>query len=155
MARIADGEDQSPWKDVIRPHVLHFVYAVAAANFTSPVHYPFDTIGNRMILDSLYDERLYTSCIDCFTKVIQSEGIPGLYKGLYVTLFNQVLGYSIYYSFLAGLQLLMRRRYQQHGWMASDDEAIQEYLDEVTPLHTVSNKQVQEEQGHLDDVYRP
>ena len=70
---------------------MGFVFGFVAKNITSIWQYPFDTIRTRMIFDSLYDKHLYASCLDCFINVIQKEGVQGLYKGLYVSFFEQAI----------------------------------------------------------------
>lgn len=75
----------------IRRSFMGFVFGFVAKNITSIWQYPFDTLRTRMIFDSLYDEHLYASCLDCFINVIQKEGVQGLYKGLYVSFFEQAI----------------------------------------------------------------
>ena len=90
-AQLKKIPEMNPYKDIagVRGFFTGLVFGLVQKNITSIVFYPFETISVRMMFDSLYDQRLYTSSIDCAIKVIQSEGIQGLYKGLYVSLFNQ------------------------------------------------------------------
>jgi solute carrier family 25 (adenine nucleotide translocator) protein 4/5/6/31 len=83
--------EMNPYKDNagVLGVFMGFIFGFVAKNITSIVMYPFDTLSTRMMFDSLYEQHMYTSSIDCFSKVIQNEGILGLYKGLYVSLFNQ------------------------------------------------------------------
>merc|ERR1712167_331216 len=61
-----------------------FVAATVARTITTPFNYPFDTVRRRMMLDSEKPaaERLYSSGVNCFFKVMQNEGFGGMYKGL-------------------------------------------------------------------------
>merc|ERR1711924_149607 len=64
--------------------VAAFVCATVARTITTPFNYPFDTVRRRMMLDSEKPaaERLYSSGVNCFFKVMQTEGFGGMYKGL-------------------------------------------------------------------------
>merc|ERR1711982_50548 len=55
---------------------------------------PFDTVRRRMMLDSEKPaaERMYTSGVNCFFKVMQNEGFAGMYKGLIPELFRGIGG---------------------------------------------------------------
>jgi solute carrier family 25 (adenine nucleotide translocator) protein 4/5/6/31 len=90
--------EMNPYKDSkgILGVFMGFFFGFLAKNITSPVMYPFDTIACRMRFDSLYDEHLYKSSIDCFMKVIRNEGIQGLYKGLGASFLNQVVGFCVH-----------------------------------------------------------
>merc|ERR1719335_924909 len=74
--------------------IAAFVSATIARTVTTPFNYPFDTVRRRMMLDSekAASERLYTSGINCFIKVMQNEGFGGMYKGLIPELFRGIGG---------------------------------------------------------------
>merc|ERR1712187_901413 len=74
--------------------VAAFVCATVARTVTTPFNYPFDTVRRRMMLDSEKPaaERLYSSGVNCFFKVMQTEGFGGMYKGLVPELFRGIGG---------------------------------------------------------------
>ena len=71
-----------------------FLAVTAARTVVMPFNYPFDTVRRRMMLQSEKSkaDRLYKGSIDCFTKVLQKEGMKGMYKGLVPELFRGVGG---------------------------------------------------------------
>merc|ERR1712137_1501613 len=74
--------------------VAAFTCATVARTITTPFNYPFDTVRRRMMLDSEKPaaERMYTSGVNCFFKVMQNEGAAGMYKGLIPELFRGIGG---------------------------------------------------------------
>jgi solute carrier family 25 (adenine nucleotide translocator) protein 4/5/6/31 len=74
--------------------VAAFTCATVARTITTPFNYPFDTVRRRMMLDSEKPaaERLYSSGVNCFFKVMQNEGAGGMYKGLIPELFRGIGG---------------------------------------------------------------
>eukprot|EP00929_Paragymnodinium_shiwhaense_P110149 TRINITY_DN768_c1_g1_i16.p2 TRINITY_DN768_c1_g1~~TRINITY_DN768_c1_g1_i16.p2 ORF type:complete len:303 (+),score=80.80 TRINITY_DN768_c1_g1_i16:87-995(+) len=74
--------------------VAAFTCATVARTITTPFNYPFDTVRRRMMLDSEKPaaERLYTSGVNCFFKVMQNEGVAGMYKGIIPELFRGIGG---------------------------------------------------------------
>merc|ERR1712061_930859 len=64
--------------------IAAFLCATVARTVTTPFNYPFDTVRRRMMLDSEKPaaERMYSSGINCFFKVMKTEGFGGMYKGL-------------------------------------------------------------------------
>jgi len=78
--------DMNPYKEDkgVLGVVAAFTCATVARTVTTPFNYPFDTIRRRMMLDSEKPaaERLYTSGINCAVKVLQNEGLVGMYKGV-------------------------------------------------------------------------
>jgi len=74
--------------------VAAFTCATVARTITTPFNYPFDTVRRRMMLDSEKPaaERMYTSGVNCFMKVMQNEGFAGMYKGLIPELFRGIGG---------------------------------------------------------------
>jgi solute carrier family 25 (adenine nucleotide translocator) protein 4/5/6/31 len=74
--------------------VAAFTCATVARTATTPFNYPFDTIRRRMMLDSEKPaaERLYTSGVNCFFKVMKNEGMVGMYKGVIPEMFRGIGG---------------------------------------------------------------
>eukprot|EP00929_Paragymnodinium_shiwhaense_P110158 TRINITY_DN768_c1_g1_i9.p2 TRINITY_DN768_c1_g1~~TRINITY_DN768_c1_g1_i9.p2 ORF type:complete len:303 (+),score=76.73 TRINITY_DN768_c1_g1_i9:87-995(+) len=74
--------------------VAAFTCATVARTITTPFNYPFDTVRRRMMLDSEKPaaERLYTSGVNCFMKVMQNEGLAGMYKGIIPEMFRGIGG---------------------------------------------------------------
>ena len=64
--------------------VSSFVAVTFARTVVMPFNYPFDTVRRRMMLESEKPkaERLYKGGVDCAMKVVKSEGLAGMYKGL-------------------------------------------------------------------------
>jgi solute carrier family 25 (mitochondrial adenine nucleotide translocator), member 4/5/6/31 len=71
-----------------------FGAVTAARTVVMPFNYPFDTVRRRMMLQSEKPlaERLYKGSFDCFFKVLQKEGMKGMYKGLVPEMFRGVGG---------------------------------------------------------------
>lgn len=44
--------------------------------------YPLDTIGRVLIVQTSQEEKLYLNARDCFTKLWNSQGLSGLYRGM-------------------------------------------------------------------------
>merc|ERR1719213_907713 len=86
LGLFAQIQDMNPYKadKGMVGIVAAFVCATVARTITTPFNYPFDTIRRRMMLDSdkPAEERLYKSGINCFFKVMKTEGFAGMYKGL-------------------------------------------------------------------------
>merc|ERR1712124_151318 len=86
LGLFAQVQDMNPYKQDkgIIGIVAAFVCATVARTITTPFNYPFDTVRRRMMLDSEKpaEERLYSSGVNCFFKVMQTEGFAGMYKGL-------------------------------------------------------------------------
>lgn len=61
-----------------------FVAAQVARNAVIPFNYPFDTVRRRVMLESekAPEDRIYKSSLDCARKVLQNEGLKGMYKGM-------------------------------------------------------------------------
>merc|ERR1712178_16303 len=74
--------------------VAAFTCATVARTITTPFNYPLDTVRRRMMLDSEKPaaERMYTSGVNCFFKVMKAEGFGGMYKGLIPELFRGIGG---------------------------------------------------------------
>merc|ERR1711959_336563 len=96
LGLFAQVQDMNPYKADKGPMgvVAAFVAATVARTITTPFNYPFDTIRRRMMLDSEKPaaERLYSSGINCFFKVMKTEGFGGMYKGLIPELFRGIGG---------------------------------------------------------------
>ena len=71
-----------------------FACAQTAAISAGYASYPFDTVRRRMMLQSEKPkaDRLYKGSFDCFFKVLQKEGLKGMYKGLLPEMFRGVGG---------------------------------------------------------------
>jgi solute carrier family 25 (adenine nucleotide translocator) protein 4/5/6/31 len=86
LGLFAQVQDMNPYKADKGPLgvVAAFTAATIARTITTPFNYPFDTVRRRMMLDSEKPaaERLYSSGVNCFFKVMQTEGFGGMYKGL-------------------------------------------------------------------------
>merc|ERR1719355_561995 len=74
----------NPYKDDKGPFglVVTFIAATAGRTAVMPFNYPFDTIRRRLMLESEKppESRLYSGSLDCFGKVMKSEGLAGMYK---------------------------------------------------------------------------
>ena len=55
--------------------------------------YPFETISRRMQVQACLSpsDRVYRNAWDCLTKIVSVEGIPGLYKGVGLSLLRTVV----------------------------------------------------------------
>jgi solute carrier family 25 (adenine nucleotide translocator) protein 4/5/6/31 len=88
--------DANPYKQDkgILGIVAAFTCATVARTITTPFNYPFDTVRRRMMLDSEKPaaERMYSSGVNCFFKVMKVEGFGGMYKGLIPELFRGIGG---------------------------------------------------------------
>merc|ERR1711933_37652 len=88
--------DMNPYKADKGPLgvIAAFTCATVARTVTTPFNYPFYTVRRRMMLDSEKPaaERLYSSGVNCFFKVMQTEGFGGMYKGLIPELFRGLGG---------------------------------------------------------------
>jgi len=88
--------DMNPYKQDkgIVGIIAAFTCATVARTITTPFNYPFDTVRRRMMLDSEKPaaERMYSSGVNCFFKVMQNEGFAGMYKGLIPELFRGIGG---------------------------------------------------------------
>lgn len=89
-------QDMNPYKNDkgALGAVSAFTAVTVARTVVMPFNYPFDTVRRRMMLQSEKpkSERLYKGSIDCFVKVMQKEGLKGMYKGLVPELFRGVGG---------------------------------------------------------------
>jgi len=76
----------NPYKEDKGPMgmVAAFVAAQVARNAVMPFNYPFDTVRRRVMLESekAPEDRIYKSSLDCARKVLQNEGLKGMYKGM-------------------------------------------------------------------------
>merc|ERR1712217_1009626 len=86
LGLFAQVQDMNPYKKDKGPLgvVAAFIAATVARTITTPFNYPFDTVRRRMMLDSEKPaaDRMYSSGVNCFFKVMQTEGFAGMYKGL-------------------------------------------------------------------------
>lgn len=86
LGLFAQVQDMNPYKadKGMLGIVAAFTAATVARTITTPFNYPFDTVRRRMMLDSEKPaaERNYSSGVNCFIKVMKTEGFAGMYKGL-------------------------------------------------------------------------
>merc|ERR1719473_927836 len=69
-----------------------FVVAQIAVTASGLVAYPFDTVRRRLQMqsDKPMAEWLYKSSMDCAVKIVQTEGMGGMYKGALANIFRGV-----------------------------------------------------------------
>jgi len=79
-------KDDKGWKGILSGLVI----GTLARSVILPFNYPFDTIRRRMMLESDLpaDKRQYKSGIDCARKILQNEGLAGMYKGVFPEIFR-------------------------------------------------------------------
>eukprot|EP00742_Colponemidia_sp_Colp-10_P004259 GILJ01004544.1.p1 GENE.GILJ01004544.1~~GILJ01004544.1.p1 ORF type:complete len:323 (-),score=30.87 GILJ01004544.1:210-1142(-) len=66
------------WLQEGRP--LHFASSMLAGLVAAAVTSPVDVVKTR-IMNQKPGQHLYLNTVDCFTKILRSEGLHGLYKG--------------------------------------------------------------------------
>lgn len=76
--------------------------------------YPMDLVRTRLAAD-VATERQYKGMFDCFQKTIQSEGYPGLYKGLFISLAGIIPYLAISLSLYDTLKDAVKER-KMHFW---------------------------------------
>ncbi|XP_025423703.1 ADP/ATP translocase 4-like isoform X2 [Sipha flava] len=69
-------------KDVKLPFWIRFATAQVATYLSQLFSYPLDTIGRVLIVQTSQEEKLYLNARDCFTKLWNSQGLSGLYRGM-------------------------------------------------------------------------
>jgi len=88
--------EMNPYKNDKGPLGLFITFCAATTGRTAvmPFNYPFDTVRRRLMLESEKPaaDRMYKGGIDCFFKVLKSEGFGGMYKGMVPELFRGVGG---------------------------------------------------------------
>jgi solute carrier family 25 (adenine nucleotide translocator) protein 4/5/6/31 len=89
-------QDLNPWasdKGTLGA-ISSFAAVTVARTVVMPFNYPFDTVRRRMMLESEkpVSQRIYKGSMDCFWKVLQNEGMRGMYKGMVPELFRGVGG---------------------------------------------------------------
>lgn len=67
-----------------------FIFGTIAYSANWAVTLPIDKVKTRMIVDTAREKRLFKNNIDCFQKLIQAEGVKGLYSGLSIILLRGV-----------------------------------------------------------------
>lgn len=70
-----DKKDPKAW-------LYNLVLGGASGTIAVTLTYPTDLVRRRMQLVGMSGQDKYTSMWDCFIKIYNSEGVPGLYKGL-------------------------------------------------------------------------
>jgi solute carrier family 25 (adenine nucleotide translocator) protein 4/5/6/31 len=78
---------------------LYFELILTGASIVS---YPFETVRRRMITESKPGE--YENSMDCLKKIVQSEGISGLYRGFFIRRITNALGNVISYLAFTALE---------------------------------------------------
>ena len=70
-----------------------FLVAQFAVTAGLLARYPFETICRRMQVQACLtpSDRVYRNALDCLTKIVTIEGIPGLYKGVGLSLLRTVI----------------------------------------------------------------
>lgn len=68
-----EGEDVSFLK--------RFLFAQAITTSSETLSYPLDTIRRRLMMQSGRKEVMYTGTMDCYTKIMQHEGVKGFFSG--------------------------------------------------------------------------
>lgn len=68
------------WEDSVR---VHFVSSLLSGFLVAVGMHPFDVISTRMYNQPVIEGKgqLYSGMLDCVTKTVKTEGLPGLYKG--------------------------------------------------------------------------
>ena len=72
------------WIDTMPPALKLFTkFCILQAVKVSSriVTYPFETVSQRLKMQSGGDEQLYAGTLDCFSKIAWTEGISGFFKG--------------------------------------------------------------------------
>lgn len=73
----------------ITPFVTCLIGATAGM-FSQLFSYPFDVVRKRQMLRDSNGKPLYSGMVDGFTKIVQNDGILGLYRGLGINLVKVV-----------------------------------------------------------------
>lgn len=94
---------------------LHDVIAsMSSSAINQMIMYPLDPIKTRLQTQALLKIPLYSGAFDCGIKVIKSEGISALYRGLSAVLFIQPAATAIVYSTYGAMQQqIVNRKYKQ------------------------------------------
>jgi len=60
-----------------------FLFAQAITSSSETLAYPLDTIRRRLMMESgkALDQRTYKGTVDCGSKILQTEGVTGFFKG--------------------------------------------------------------------------
>ena len=61
---------------------LHFVSAFGAGLSMATIGTPLDIVRTRL-MNQPAEEKLYNGFLDCFRKIVKTEGPMGLYKGFF------------------------------------------------------------------------
>lgn len=76
--------------------------------------YPLDTIKKRIQIQSVFGSNNvmhYNGMIDCLRKTIQSEGIHGLYRGLFPSVLKTTIGSGLTFTFFRTTKNLLETFY--------------------------------------------
>jgi len=63
------------------PWWQNWMVAQVVTTIAGVVSYPFDTVRRRMMMQSGSGEILYTSTLDCWSKILRKEGVGAFFKG--------------------------------------------------------------------------
>ncbi|XP_050540192.1 ADP/ATP translocase 4-like [Daktulosphaira vitifoliae] len=69
-------------KDKKLPFWVRFGTAQISTFLSQLFSYPLDTVGRVLIVQTSHEEKIYLNARDCFSKLWQSQGITGLYRGM-------------------------------------------------------------------------
>ena len=64
------------------PFLERLCIAQIVSMTASTMHYPFDSIRRRLMMQSDSSKQKYRSAYDCYKQILQKEGIRGFYNGL-------------------------------------------------------------------------
>lgn len=65
-----------------KPNIFtKFAIAQTVAAASVIIAYPFDTVRRRLMMMSGDAEKKYNGTVDCFKKIVQEEGMKGVFKG--------------------------------------------------------------------------
>jgi solute carrier family 25 (adenine nucleotide translocator) protein 4/5/6/31 len=61
--------------------IFKWMIAQVVTTAAGVISYPFDTVRRRMMMQSGQKEKMYTSTLDCATKILRKEGPNAFFKG--------------------------------------------------------------------------
>ena len=63
------------------PSLIHLTSGIIAEIISCIIYVPVDVTKERLQISTLSNEKLYKGSFDCLKKIIENEGIKGIYKG--------------------------------------------------------------------------
>lgn len=72
--------------------IAKFLLGYTATLLAGICSYPFSTVSTRLMMQSCREDKLYTNTVNCFSRIIQNEGVKGLFKGQLVSITSGVFG---------------------------------------------------------------